>query len=233
MAILYLHGLGASPSSLKAAWVRTHFQAHGFGVVVPDLNLPSRERLSFAAQLGCAKRSLQELCERCGNVVVVGSSFGGFLALHALQSLEPEFLPGVRGGVLLGALTDPWAEQDGLLSAAAEARWREKGELLLPDPEVAGGSLRLNSDFARELEALQGVAVSVRVPMIFLHGQHDQVVPPAQSVRCAAGYPEREVVLLEDEHRLLGHADLIVASIERFVVGMQGVSDGACMVRDW
>ena len=47
--LVYLHGLGSSPGARKAALLRERLEPEGFSFTVPDLNVPSFARLSFAA----------------------------------------------------------------------------------------------------------------------------------------------------------------------------------------
>jgi pimeloyl-ACP methyl ester carboxylesterase len=217
-AILYLHGLGSGPHSQKAELVRGHAARLRIAAVVPDLNLPSRDQLSFGAQRGCALQSLELLCQRTElqRVVVVGSSFGGFLALHALHAASAGVRARVCGLVLLGALSDPWQREGGLLSEAAEGRWRSSGAITLgaADGAADAPAVCLPYRFAEEVKALTPRAWEVRVPAIVLHGRYDAVVPCVQSERFVQGHPERELWLLEDQHRLLDHAAEVKAAID-------------------
>lgn len=220
-AILYLHGLGSGPLSQKAELVRTHAQEVGVPAVVPDLNLRSADQLSFGAQRDCAVRCLTQLCHSAdiGRVVVVGSSFGGFLALHALHASTAVVRGRVCGLVLLGAFIDPWHREGGFLSEAVEERWRSSGELRLAgaDGGVDGPGVCVPYRFAEEVKALTPRQWGVRIPAVVLHGRYDAVVPCAQSERFVEGHPERELWLLDDQHRLLAHAAEVKAAIDRFL----------------
>src|ERR1035438_6591822 len=47
-ALLYLHGLASSPKGRKRELLGRRFEAEGWKVVAPDLNVPSFRELSFA-----------------------------------------------------------------------------------------------------------------------------------------------------------------------------------------
>lgn len=56
-------------------------------------------------------------------------------------------------------------------------------------------------------------------PTIVIHGRRDEVVPVAASEAWAGGFPEVELVLVDDEHRLKESMAAIVTAVRRFVDG--------------
>ena len=99
-AIIYLHGLGSSPQSPKARLFAEHFTALGYEVVIPALSLPSLQHLSVRAAVEQTGLVLTEVTKRSA-VILIGSSFGGFVAVYALSCLSASVMRPVRGLVLL------------------------------------------------------------------------------------------------------------------------------------
>lgn len=81
--LVYLHGLGSSPGARKAALLRERLEPEGFSFTVPDLNVPSFARLSFAAIAEATVAAIRATSP----AAVVGSSLGGLAALAAGERL--------------------------------------------------------------------------------------------------------------------------------------------------
>ena len=81
MHIFYLHGFASSPMSTKAQFLAERLAARGLTLQCPDFNLPDFSTLTMS-------RMLQQTEERIammmpGNVMLIGSSMGGFVAVEA------------------------------------------------------------------------------------------------------------------------------------------------------
>jgi 2,6-dihydroxypseudooxynicotine hydrolase len=115
-------------------------------------------------------------------VVVVGTSFGGYLGLRHAAAF-----PGLRGVVDIAGpydLADFEAMQPVLRDGFAElvgAATHEQAARLLADVTLDG--------------ALDALAV----PVLVVHGGRDRVVPPEHAVRIAAALGERAELRLEPE----------------------------------
>jgi predicted esterase YcpF (UPF0227 family) len=121
-SILYAHGLGGSPESAKAQVIRSYFEPRGIAVESPSLALPSLERLSPLAVRDYMSERIRALSG--DRVAIVASSFGAYVALHALAyaaEVRPHCL------VLLAPVIDPWDSRSALLSSEVEATWKEQG----------------------------------------------------------------------------------------------------------
>jgi dipeptidyl aminopeptidase/acylaminoacyl peptidase len=117
-----------------------------------------------------------------GRVVVLGTSFGGYLALRCATRM-----PGLAGVVDIAGPYD----LDGL------------AEL---DPVVQDGFARLvkarDRAASRELlrdVSLDGALDDLAVPVLVVHGARDRVMPPAHARRIAAALGERAELWLEPE----------------------------------
>jgi pimeloyl-ACP methyl ester carboxylesterase len=75
MTRIFLHGLESSSRGAKASFLRDYF---------PDMIIPD-----FSGSLSERMKSLNILLKDCGEIVLVGSSFGGLMAtLYAMENRD-------------------------------------------------------------------------------------------------------------------------------------------------
>ncbi|MGY5393852.1 YqiA/YcfP family alpha/beta fold hydrolase [Acinetobacter tandoii] len=92
MNIIYIHGFQSSPNSIKAQQLQHYCaQEDRWTVHVPDLNLPPAQALQL----------LHDLVSQHEDVVLLGSSLGGF---YATQLVATHALP----AVLINPAMRPW-----------------------------------------------------------------------------------------------------------------------------
>lgn len=211
--IVYLHGLGASPKSKKGMLVRERFVPKGFEVRIPDLNVPSISKLSVTEALQCVEHELRQVAER--PVFLVGSSFGGFVALRSCALLVPERRRNVRGIALLGPVIDPWDPTSRLLTPDVEHQWRRDGTYPMVKTDD-GGAVSIHYRFVEELRSVARAELMLDVPILAVHGTRDVVVPHAQSVRFSREHPGVQLVLLDEEHQLLERPEGFLEALEAF-----------------
>ena len=71
--------------------------------------------------------------------------------------------------------------------------------------------------FVEELREVAGREIVPVVPTIVVHGTRDETVSVAQSQRFAQRNPGVRLELLDDDHRLLGHPELLMSLVEGFI----------------
>jgi pimeloyl-ACP methyl ester carboxylesterase len=140
---------------------------------------------------------------------IIGSSYGGLIAVHYAQrfgSVERMLLlaPGLRW--LSGGLSDEQL-----------AQWRQ-----------AGVALVFHYAFEKELPIRYDLEVDGQrylepipppTPMTIIHGDADNVVPTDDSRRYAAAYPDRvRLVEVAADHDLNAHLDLIWNHVQAFLL---------------
>src|SRR5689334_23367997 len=79
--VIYLHGFSSSPNSSKARRFQTELARRGVPFQCPDLNEPDFESLTTTRMLRQTSEALARANK--GAVALVGSSLGGFVAVHA------------------------------------------------------------------------------------------------------------------------------------------------------
>ena len=213
--VIYLHGLGSSPESPKAKLFSEGLSEQGYRFMAPALSLPSLERLSvseaFKAVLGGVSSAAQK-----GNVVIIGSSFGGFLATRCLGSLSEEVLQQIRGVVLLAPVIYPWHKANPVISAEAEAKWRARG--WFPVEEGASGRIvSLHLDFIDELKEFSTLNIDTTRPTLVIHGERDEVVPFSHSVEFVAAHPKATLISLDDNHQMMAAPRRLLDQVNSFL----------------
>ena len=78
---LYLHGFASSPKSTKAGFLGARLAGHGATLRAPDFNEPDFSTLTVTRMLEQTAAALADLPP--GPAVLIGSSLGGFVAVHA------------------------------------------------------------------------------------------------------------------------------------------------------
>jgi pimeloyl-ACP methyl ester carboxylesterase len=213
--VIYLHGLGSSPLSAKARLVSGWCKELGLSLTAPVLSLPSFERLSVDAVVSHVA-SLVERVPVDRAVVLLGSSFGGFVAVHAFDRLSDIDRARVRGMMLMAPVFYPWHHTVGLLTPEIERVWRAQGFFPLIE-SASGDEVEVHYQFVDELRGYCSDAVSLSVPTLIVHGTRDETVSHEQSVEFAKKRNLPRVVLLDDDHQLLGQPERLRALFEEFI----------------
>lgn len=92
MNVIYLHGFASSPASIKAKLLQNYCAQHAdLKLYLPDLNCCVQQAL----------QNISELIDHLSDVVLIGSSFGGF---YATQMVVKHDIP----AVLINPAMRPW-----------------------------------------------------------------------------------------------------------------------------
>jgi uncharacterized protein len=190
---IWLHGFASGPQSTKGQYLREKLEERGVHLVLPDLNDPAFFGLTVSRMLA----QLDVLAQGGGQVVLFGSSLGGFTAATwaatrpgrcaSLVLLAPAFDLGARWT----ARTDP----------ADLARWRAEGRLAF-DHHTRGGKEDLSIAFLDDAQRHAPFPLP-ECPTLVIQGSLDDVVEP----RLAREFTQRmrgraRLVELPEGHQL-------------------------------
>jgi hypothetical protein len=157
---LYLHGLASSPRGRKREMLEKRFEAEGWKVVAPDLNVPSFRELSFAEM--CTEAFVT--CAEARPRVVVGSSLGAVVALSVSAMLGKEGPPLVLVAPALGF----------------GGRWKSKlaeSDVLELFHHGEGRPLPIHRAFFEEMAGVHVDEAPPPVPVSIVIGTRDESVP--------------------------------------------------------
>jgi pimeloyl-ACP methyl ester carboxylesterase len=210
MLVYYLHGFASSARSKKAAYLSERFGAHGVDLVCPDFNEPAFATLTLT-------RMLDQLAEDVGSrdaqpVVLIGSSLGGVVAIHAAARLGSR----IDRLVLLAPALRFGKDDHRFLTPDRVTAWRDRGTLDVF--HYAYGEARpLNYTFYEDSLRYDAREADVQQPMRIFQGRRDESVDARDVERYAAGRSHAQLTVLDDDHQLLASLPEIWTETERFL----------------
>lgn len=208
--LVFLPGYMSDMEGGKAQAVFTHAQAHGRACLLLDYSGCGSSGGQFEdGTLDIWRDDVLALIDHVwpeGQIVPVGSSMGGWLALLVALA-RPERIAGLVGIAAAPDFTR-WGFSD-----AQKAELVGRGRIV--EPSDYGGESVTTLGFWRSGEAnlLLDGGIALDAPVTLLHGQQDEVVPWEIALRAAAALRSADVqtVLIKDgDHRLSRPHDIAV-----------------------
>ncbi len=202
----YLHGFASSPESGKADYLRARLEPLGIPLHAPDFNAPDFSELTVSRMLGQVRAAVAALPP--GPVGLVGSSLGGFVAIHAAASQAADAAHPIARLVLLAPAVDFASGRDAWLTAAELEAWRTTGwrEVF---HHALGRTVPLHYGFFADGRGFDAFAARFDAPALVFQGDQDTVVNPTRVGEWAAPRANVRVRMLPDDHRLQAHLDTI------------------------
>ena len=191
---------------------------------MPDLNLPSFEKLSLAAQIEVGLKLAADL----EPLVLVGSSMGGLLAALLDKELRKKNYANKPIALILLApgfgITKRWPQ---IIGEEGMKDWQETG--FRPFFHYAANQeLPMHFDFTKDLELYQTDNFKMEIPTIVFHGINDQTVPIEHAREFAQLNCENnlvQLVELDDGHELGNSLDTIWHRSYNFLKLLSTASD--------
>ena len=217
--VLYLHGFASSPSSAKAALLGDRLAPFGIALRAPDFNEPDFATLTVTRMLEQTARELARL--PAGPTALIGSSLGGFVAVHAAARRGPEL-----GAQRQGSGQDPQASAPVvsllLLAPAFEFgrnrirqlgpggvdRWKTTDRLEVFH-HAHGETREVHYELYVDAQRYDAFSLKLEVPTVIIYGTRDESVEPASIERWARGRLNVRLVPVDDGHQLTNSLDVI------------------------
>lgn len=185
--VVCVHGLGGTPHSVLPLTAAVH--GAGYDTVAPKLpghgTTPSDLiGLTWQDWLGAVRAVTDELAARTGAVVLIGQSMGATLALHVALAD-----PAVRAVAAINPLVlpaDPDASEHLQHLVSRGRTMQPAGDPDLRDPSAhdsAYPDLALTAliQLAQCADAIHPRLADIRVPLLVVSSDHDNVVDPANA----------------------------------------------------
>jgi len=214
VVVIYLHGFASSPQSSKATFFAERFAASGVKFLCPDLNLPAFPTLTVSRMIQQLEKRISSLPP--GEVVLIGSSLGGFVAVEAAARQVGAARHPISRLVLLAPAVelewDRWSE----IGPGGVERWRKAGSIevfhyALDRPE------RLEFAFHEDASRYSPASRRLPLPVLIFQGRQDESVSP----KIVEGFSQRQdeatLHLLDDAHQLKNSLDFIWQETARFL----------------
>jgi pimeloyl-ACP methyl ester carboxylesterase len=217
--ILFLPGYGSDMAGIKARAIDDHCATHGLGCLRLDYSGTGLSSGEFAD--GTLDRWLDEVLAAIdriavGRVLIVGSSMGGWIALHAALR-RPD-----RVAALLGIAAAPDFTDWGFASDEEKVELLRDGRLerLRPDGSVW---LRTRAFWqSGQAMLLLDAPIALDIPVGLVHGAQDNAVPAAIALRLFERLESTDVQLrlIKDAGHNLSDPDqlrALLAELDRLV----------------
>ena len=218
MNVFYLHGFGSSPASGKAAFLRDHLSPFGLALHTPDFNQPDFTTLTATRMLAQLDAAIDAL--PAGPVALIGSSLGGFVAIHAAARQPTATTHPITRLVLLAPAVDFASGRDGWLTGAELDDWRRTDRRDVFH-YAYGRMLPLRYALYEDAHGYDAFAARFDIPTLVFQGSGDTVVNPDRVKAWAA--PRANVILrmVDDTHQLQKNLPAICQETATFL-GLAG-----------
>jgi pimeloyl-ACP methyl ester carboxylesterase len=210
--VVYLHGFASSPASSKATRFQRELGRHGIPFSCPDFNQPAFETLTITRMLDQTRAAIAG-AGTAAPIALIGSSLGGFVALHAAATDETQRIDRL---ILLAPALDFGGNRLRQLGEHGIDEWRRSGRLRVfhyargEEQEVG---FTLYEDAAR----YDALSLNLPLPMLVYQGRHDESVSPEMVEQWAQGRPNVELHMVDDDHQLTASMDEIWRESSKFL----------------
>ena len=209
-SVLYLHGFSSSPKSAKVLALKELIPEVEF--IVPDLNVPSFEKLDFYA---CVEKALKAAKDPSA---IVGSSLGALMALEVVRRglKKPLVLIAPALGVV-----DQWITTS------------PDGDPVMMFNHARGEKAPIHRRFFEQMKEVDSDRNNPQVPVTLIMGRHDESVPfdrvhavwrrweDSGNVVRGSSFVE----IAEGDHSLTAFADVLAREIRKAVAAGSGILD--------
>lgn len=212
---IFVHGFRSHCDGEKAVSLAQHAAARGRAWLRYNQRHCAQGNDAFAEfSVGQSVADLCSVLDLLGHpVILVGSSLGGVISLHAARN-RPD---AVRGLLLIAPACRFVSRYFASLPAGAKDHWRRRGVLHFPD-YYEGGEFPLQYGFyADALDYADPGAWKFDFPVSILHGERDELLPPADSRDLERSIDSPSVtleVVPGGDHRLIDSIPLMCRKLD-------------------
>lgn len=214
MQVIYIHGFASSPQSSKAQFFAERFAARRVRFLCPDFNQPDFSTLTVSRMLAQLEKRIASLPP--GEVVLIGSSLGGFVAVEAGARQVSQARHPISRLVLLAPAVELEWERWSELGPSGIERWRQTGSVDVFH-YAENQPQRLNFEFYEDAQKYRPGARRMNQRVLIFQGRHDDSVSPGIVEAFAHAQADSILHLLEDGHQLKNSLEFIWLETARFL----------------
>lgn len=238
--ILFVHGFPLS----RAIWQpQIEALAKNYRVIAPDLRGHGESYAPAGVYaMDTFAEDLQALIaeRKCGPVVLVGHSMGGYLSFAFYR----KFPQSVRALVLFCTRATADSEEGKIVRENLAQRAEREGPVAVAEqmlPKMLAASAAARPDLVEQVRqimlstslngltgSLRGMAArpsslellpKINVPTLVVAGEHDAIIPAAESAALAAAIPHAELAVIPGAGHLasLENPDAVMATLRAFL----------------
>jgi hypothetical protein len=209
MQYLYLHGFASGPNSYKAQYMRQRFAELDLTLHIPDLNLTDFATVTLSQQLDHLQN---EYFHEGQPIAVIGSSLGGFLAT-LLAATNPQ----VAKLVLLAPAFGFGKRISQAIGQENMEEWQRLGSRQFYHYALKR-DINLHYEFIVDAQKYSEESLTRSLPILILHGIHDDVVPSVLSEKFVKGRSQVSLKLVDDDHALGKDTESYWQEIKQFLL---------------
>ncbi len=203
MRALYLHGFASSALSSKATFFRTRLAQHHVPVLTPDFNAPDFSTLTVTRMLDQVGEVLNGIPDE-EEVALIGSSLGGFIAVHTALRYPRR----IARMVLLAPALDFGGNRMRSLGQKGIDEWRRANKLDVFHYGF-GRTMSVHFELYTDAARYDAFHAELTLPTLVFQGERDDAVDPATVKRWCAARANVQLRLLDDDHQLLSSLEQI------------------------
>jgi uncharacterized protein len=212
--LVYLHGFASSAQSSKASFLAACAESAGIPFHCPDLNEPDFRTLTVTRMLD----QVDALIDGLGpsRVALIGSSLGGFVAVHAAsrRRASRDGHGSIERLILLAPALDLVPSLEQHFGSEKLAEWERTDRL---DVFHYGEGRMRELHWGFMADARRYGDADSDVPVLVYQGLRDDTVDPGMVRRFADGRTNVTLHLLDDDHQLLASRERIWKGIATFL----------------
>jgi pimeloyl-ACP methyl ester carboxylesterase len=205
---IYLHGFLSGPASSKGKYLSDRFKKLNVNLQCPDLNGENFSTLTITSQVQIIEDLLDSLS---GEVTIVGSSLGGYLA-----TLVAENRPEIRSLVLMAPAFDFCYRYISRFSKHQLKIWESSGYLNLYHYHYKE-ERKLGYQIILDAQKYAITELTRQIPVLIFHGLNDDSVPVEGSLNYLKGNLKSTIILLNSDHSLLDKLEDIWKYMQAFL----------------
>jgi esterase/lipase len=204
---IYLHGFASGPETQKGLFFKSKIsESFNSQLLIPDLNLPSFERLSINSQID----HIHSLLKPNSKNILIGSSLGGLTALLCAQKFGShlEFIFPIATAVNLNKIIETRLSKEDL------KLWENTNQMQFHH-HYFNEPRYLHYEYFQELNRINYAEMVFKTPCVAFHGIQDEHVPIESPREFFKSLPHCKFIEYDTDHQMLNYLNTMWIEIKK------------------